>query len=513
MLDILLNNSSKNASVKKNEFLDGDLSTAKSFLQCLGLWTGKQSNFNQLQKKYVIPLKGNSARRLENVSKNGLRKSFSLNSLDKLYKNEIDREIDRDTEDNQGAESENDQENTEGPCAGIEKMGIEEKVIKTVENKSQLESTGKNDEEVTSTETPKSDKNNDSINSFEIELGEDILVKDQSDENTTVTTPEIGAEITTEVNLDDPLEDGEIVEDELEVELGTDEVVKEGEEDTSIEEPPEEPALKAAMKVTETKIEESTGISKEEPVELKIEPKKERKHKAFETKWPKVEKVERRRSLDCLELLAKEMISNDFLKTARAIMKMKKEETGWKTATPKQEPRKQEFKIEISKKETVQSSNSSQHQSNPHQFNQQQAVQSTAINFYPTEDCLPSTSKQSMSTANALNGLNLPTYKDATDNRLKTGSKPEDKDTRICMVTPHVQKRSNQVSNSQKSSSQGSARAKKTSRPPIIVLDDEKEPIHDLVEPQIPSPIVSMSALVASQPSHLSFPRNCSYNI
>ena len=48
----------------------------------------------------MIPLKGNSARRLENISKNGLRKSFSLNSLDKLYKNEIDEN-----------EPENDQEN------------------------------------------------------------------------------------------------------------------------------------------------------------------------------------------------------------------------------------------------------------------------------------------------------------------------------------------------------------------------------------------------------------------
>ena len=54
--------------------------------------------------------------------------------------------------------------------------------------------------------------------------------------------------------------------------------------------------------------------------------------------------------------------------------------------------------------------------------------------MHPTEECIniPSTSTGKSSPV-------LPTYKDA----VKTGSKPEDKDTRICMVTPHVQKRAN----------------------------------------------------------------------
>ena len=86
--------------------------------------------------------------------------------------------------------------------------------------------------------------------------------------------------------------------------------------------------------------------------------------------------------------------------------------------------------------------------------------------------------------------------------------KPEEKDTRICMVTPHVQKRSN---TSQRSSP--GEKPKNNARPPIIVLDDEKEPIHDLVDPQVRSPTVQMSGVPGLNPSHLSFPRNCSNNI
>ena len=119
--------------------------------------------------------------------------------------------------------------------------------------------------------------------------------------------------------------------------------------------------------------------------------------------------------------------------------------------------------------------------------------------MHPTEECIniPSTSTGKSSPV-------LPTYKDA----VKTGSKPEDKDTRICMVTPHVQKRSN---TSQRSSP--GKKPKNNARPPIIVLDDEKEPIHDLVEPQVRSPSVRMSGVPGLNPiqsSHLSFPRNCS---
>ena len=76
------------------------------------------------------------------------------------------------------------------------------------------------------------------------------------------------------------------------------------------------------------------------------------------------------------------------------------------------------------------------------------------------------------------------------------------------MVTPHVQKRSN---TSQRSSP--GKKPKNNARPPIIVLDDEKEPIHDLVEPQVRSPTVPLSGVPGLNPSHLSFPRNCSNNI
>lgn len=119
--------------------------------------------------------------------------------------------------------------------------------------------------------------------------------------------------------------------------------------------------------------------------------------------------------------------------------------------------------------------------------------------MYPTEDCI-----NIPSTSTGKNSPVLPTYKDA----VKTGSKPEDKDTRICMVTPHVQKRSNSSDRSLPSK-----KPKNNARPPIIVLDDEKEPIHDLVEPQVRSPTVPMSGVPGLNPiqsSHLSFPRNCS---
>lgn len=120
--------------------------------------------------------------------------------------------------------------------------------------------------------------------------------------------------------------------------------------------------------------------------------------------------------------------------------------------------------------------------------------------MYSTEECI-----NIASTSTGKSSPVLPTYKDA----VKTGSKPEDRDTRICMVTPHVQKRSN---TSHKSSP--GKKHKNNARPPIIVLDDEKEPIHDLVEPQVRSPTVPMSGVPGLNPglqsSHLSFPRNCS---
>ena len=191
-------------------FSDNDLSTAKSFLQCLGLWTGKKSTFNQLQKKYVIPLKGNSARRLENISKNGLRKSFSLNSLDKLYKNEIDEN-----------EPENDQENIPETDDETSETTDGNQLIEPAEKPDDIVNNGenenKNDRDMATEETAeKTDDQksfDDSIKSFELELGEDSLVKDDSKpENGPKQEPEKESE---KPDLDDSLEDGEIVEDEV----------------------------------------------------------------------------------------------------------------------------------------------------------------------------------------------------------------------------------------------------------------------------------------------------------
>ena len=122
--------------------------------------------------------------------------------------------------------------------------------------------------------------------------------------------------------------------------------------------------------------------------------------------------------------------------------------------------------------------------------------------MYATEDCI-----NIPSTSTTKNPPILPTYKES----VKTGNKPEEKDTRICMVTPHIQKRSNTNQNSTPSK-----KAKNNARPPIIVLDDEKEPIHDLVEPKARSPVIQMNGLPGLspvQPSHLNFPRNGSNKV
>ena len=482
------------------------MSTAKSFLQCLGLWTGKQSNFNQLQKKYVIPLKGNSAQRLKNISNDGLRKSFSLNSLDQLYKTDQEIESEPESETNQSIKTDPDRESDKAEAK--EEWEKDGKTIGTDEN-----SVG--EEKIVESSI---DANNDTVESFELELGEDVLVKDQpqSNENFNVKAAETDSSQTAQ-DLDDSLEDGEIVEDEVDT-MAADNANDNDKDvsmaDTTSEISPKDSSAdqeESPLKMSADKNEETSDISKQEKVEKfeiepKVEPKKEVKYKAFETKWPKIQKVERRKSLDCLELLAKEMICNDFLNTARAIRKMKIDEAiipdrkpSMKTALKGEYG--QEFKIEISKKESVPTSPSSSLskplQSSPRQFNP------PAINFYPT--VTPSTSKQSVGNS----PTNLPSYKDATENRLKTGNKLDEKDTRICMVTPHVQKRSN----SSQKSSPSTAKPKNNSRPPIIVLDDEKEPIHDLVEPQVPSPVVPISSIVPPQPSHLSFPRNRSNNI
>ena len=322
-----------------NLFSDDDLSTAKSFLQCLGLWTGKKSTFNQLQKKYVIPLKGNSARRLENISKSGLRKSFSLNSLDKLYIN-----------DNHENEPENDQENireTENEKAENEKAGKLDDLVNNDENENKNDEDMATDEPAGKIEEQKSF--DDSIKSFELELGEDHVIKDDSkSENEPDQEPEKESE--NSPNLDDSLEDGEIVEDEVEGQI----------KKTVEEDVPSESDKAVEMIEDKTAVSSVTAVlpmitlDTKAKVEPEAEPKK--KMKKIETKWPKIEKVERRKSLDCLELLAKEMISNDFLKTARAIMKMKKEEPVCPVKKEEFQPRSQEYKIEISKKESVRNS-------------------------------------------------------------------------------------------------------------------------------------------------------------
>ena len=324
-------------------FSDNDLSTAKSFLQCLGLWTGKKSTFNQLQKKYVIPLKGNSARRLENISKNGLRKSFSLNSLDKLYKNEIDE---NEPENDQENIPETDDETSETVDCNqlIEQAEKPDDIVNNGENENQ------NDQDMATEETaekPDDQKSfDDSIKSFELELGEDRLVKDDSKvENEPEQEPEKESE---KPDLDDSLEDGEIVEDEVEGEI----------ENAVGKDVPSETDKAVEMAEDETPVSSVTAMLPMIGNNAKVEAKAERKKKMkkFETKWPKIEKVERRKSLDCLELLAKEMISNDFLKTAQAIMKMKKEEPVWPVKKEEYQPRSQEYKIEISQKELVQTS-------------------------------------------------------------------------------------------------------------------------------------------------------------
>ena len=324
-------------------FSDNDLSTAKSFLQCLGLWTGKKSTFNQLQKKYVIPLKGNSARRLENISKNGLRKSFSLNSLDKLYKNEIDE---NEPENDQENIPETDDETSETVDCNqlIEQAEKPDDIVNNGENENQ------NDQDMATEETaekPDDQKSfDDSIKSFELELGEDRLVKDDSKvENEPEQEPEKESD---KPDLDDSLEDGEIVEDEVEREI----------ENVVGKDVPSETDKAVEMAEDETPVSSVTAMLPIIGTNAKVEAKAERKKKMkkFETKWPKIEKVERRKSLDCLELLAKEMISNDFLKTAQAIMKMKKEEPVWPVKKEEYQPRSQEYKIEISQKELVQTS-------------------------------------------------------------------------------------------------------------------------------------------------------------
>ena len=322
-----------------NLFSDDDLSTAKSFLQCLGLWTGKKSTFNQLQKKYVIPLKGNSALRLKNISKGGLRKSFSLNSLDKLYKN-----------DNHGNEPESDQEKTletenqktdgEHP---IEQAVKPDDLVNNDENKHKNDEDMATDEPAGKIEEQKSF--DDSIKSFELELGEDHLVKDDSK---SVNEPDQEPEKESEnsPNLDDSLEDGEIVEDEVEGQIKkTVEEDVPNESDKAVEMIGDKTAVSSVTAVLPM-----IALETKAKIEPEAEPKK--KMKKFETKWPKIEKVERRKSLDCLELLAKEVISKDFLKTARAIMKMKMEPV---SSVKKEEfqPRSQEYKIEVSKKESV----------------------------------------------------------------------------------------------------------------------------------------------------------------
>ena len=324
-----------------NLFSDDDLSTAKSFLQCLGLWTGKKSTFNQLQKKYVIPLKGNSARRLENISKSGLRKSFSLNSLDKLYKNDNhENEPEIDQEDI--PETEN--EKTDGNHL-IEQAEKPDDLVNNDENE--------NDEDMATDEAAEKIEEqksfDDSIKSLELELGEDHLVKDGSkSENEPDKEPEKESE--NSPNLDDSLEDGEIVEDEVEgqIKKTVDEDVP-SESDKAVEMIEDKTAVSSVTAVLPM-----ITLDTKAKVEPEAEPKK--KIKKIETKWPKIEKVERRKSLDCLELLAKEMISNDFLKTARAIMKMKKEEPVCPVKKEEFQPRSQEYKIEISKKEWVRSS-------------------------------------------------------------------------------------------------------------------------------------------------------------
>ena len=326
-----------------NLFSDDDLSTAKSFLQCLGLWTGKKSTFNQLQKKYVIPLKGNSARRLENISKSGLRKSFSLNSLDKLYKN-----------DNHENESESDQEKI--PETENQKTDGEhliEQAVKPDDLVNNDENEPKSDEDMATNEPAgkiaEQKSFDDSIKSFELELGEDHLVKSNDDsksENEPDQEPEKESE--NSPNLDDSLEDGEIVEDEGQIKKTVEKDVP-SESDKAVEMIEDKTAVSSVTAVLPM-----ITLDTKAKVEPTAEPKK--RMKKFETKWPKIEKVERRKSLDCLELLAKEMISNDFLKTARAIMKMKKEEPVCPVKKEEFQPRSQEYKIEISKKESVRNS-------------------------------------------------------------------------------------------------------------------------------------------------------------
>lgn len=323
-----------------NLFSDDDLSTAKSLLQCLGLWTGKKSTFNQLQKKYVIPLKGNSARRLENISKSGLRKSFSLNSLDKLY---INDNHENEPKNDQEKIQETENEKTDGEHL-IELAGKPDDLVNNDENEH------RNDEDMATDETAEKIEDqksfDDSIKSFELELGEDHLVKDDSkSENEPDQEPEKESE--NSPNLDDSLEDGEIVEDEVEGQIKK----TVGEDVPSVSDKAEEMIEDKTAVSSVTAVLPMITLETKAKVEPEAEPKK--KLKKFETKWPKIEKVERRKSLDCLELLAKEMISNDFLITARAIMKMKKEEPVCPVKKEEFKPRSQEYKIEISKKESV----------------------------------------------------------------------------------------------------------------------------------------------------------------
>ena len=316
-------------------------------------------------------IKLESARRLENISKNGLRKSFSLNSLDKLYKNDHNENEPENCVDDQENIPETDDETIDGEQL-IESAEKPADLVNDAETKIDHESTEATAENQKSDDQKSFDG---SIKSFELELGEDLLVKDDSKaENGSEQETEVpGQEPETEqeqvsentLNLDDSLEDGEIVEDDVETEIEngvrqdvpreTDKAVESNSDEKSRDMAKETDEMASATPVPS--VAAMMASLEKANVDPKIEPKKSnRKVKKFETKWPKIEKVERRKSLDCLELLAKEMISNDFLKTARAIIKMKKEEPDCPVKKEEFQNRNQEYKIEISKKEPVQTS-------------------------------------------------------------------------------------------------------------------------------------------------------------